>query len=90
MISAAEQSTVTDLVPSRRYLLGIVNGTAGTVSPTFSDMFGTAAVVPENSTTPFTVAAGATKWLEFIAFTTSLTLNDPDALIYWTLTPAKS
>lgn len=88
MISAATQSTA-DLTPGRRYVLALVNGSAGTVGPIWTDTTGSVGVpvVPENSTTAFTVAAGATKWLEFVAWTNGLILDSADPAIYWTVTP---
>lgn len=88
MTQASVSSTAT-LSPGTRYVLAIANGSAGTVSPTFTGNFGTAGVVPENSTSAFTVAAGATKWIEFVAFTTGLSINDTTSTIYWLLTEVK-
>lgn len=86
MTTADVQSTAT-LTPGKRYILAIVNGSAGTISPTFADAFGTCSVFPENSTTAFTVATGVTKWITFYAFTSTLYLNDTTATVYWLLTP---
>ena len=86
MIQASVQSTAT-LTLGKRYLLAIVNGSAGTITPTIADTFGTAGLFPENSTTAYSVATGVTKWITFFAFTSGLQLNDTSSTVYWLLTP---
>ena len=86
MIQASVQSTAT-LTPGKRSLLGIANGSAGTVTPIIGDTFGTAGLFPENSTTAFSVATSVTKWITFYAFTSEFSLNDTSSTVYWLLTP---
>ncbi len=86
MISADVQSTAAT-TPGKRYLLGINNVSGSAVNPAFTGSVGTVAVVPENSTTAFTVASTAFKWITFYAVSEGVDIGTTDAGVSWALIP---
>jgi len=83
---ASVQSTA-EMTPGRRYVLAIANASASTVTPQIKVGAAYYGINLEGGTTAFTVAAGATKWLELPAFGTILDVVTTDVLVHWELFP---
>jgi hypothetical protein len=84
MITADAQSTA-KTTPGTRYLLGINNVSGSTVNPTYSGAAVGINIVPENSTTSFTVATTTFKWITFYAVSTGIEINSTDGGVSWIL-----
>ncbi len=86
MITADVQSTALTS-PGQRYLLAINNASGSTVTATYTGAAAGIPIVPENSTTSFSVAATAFKWITFYAVSEGVDLGTSDGGVSWILSP---